>query len=197
MSYCQVIVDLTAVDVDRLFTYRIPAGMILSPGQRVLVPFGPRKLEGFVIALTPTSELEEEKIKDVIRPLEDYPLILPEMIDLARHLRETCHSTMASALRLMIPPQMRGDRVRAKTVEYAHLLIEGDKVDEALAARRRAKRQAQVIEDLAKGGPLPASAFSRQALKALEKAGVVALERREALRTPTPRSTRTGSRRPG
>ena len=50
--YAEVIVDLSNEAVDRLFTYRIPAGMALTPGQRVEVPFGPRTLEGFVLAVT-------------------------------------------------------------------------------------------------------------------------------------------------
>jgi primosomal protein N' (replication factor Y) len=183
MRYCRVIVDLAADDVDRLFTYRVPEGMALSPGQRVAVPFGPRRLEGWVIALTDEADIEEEKIRPVLRPLEDYPLLLSEMIDLAAWLKDTCHSTMAAALRLMIPSQLRGDRVREKTVRTARLLIEGPAVAEAIAARARAKRQAEALRGLA-DGPRPASDFDRAALKALEKAGLVEVCAVEALRTP-------------
>ena len=55
--YAEVIVDLSNEAVDRLFTYRIPAGMALAPGQRVEVPFGPRVLEGFVIARKDSCDL--------------------------------------------------------------------------------------------------------------------------------------------
>ena len=183
MQYCRVIVDLAADDVDRLFTYRVPEGMVLSPGQRALVPFGPRKLEGWVIELTDSPDLPEEKIKDVVRPIEDYPLLLPDMIALAGWIKSTCHATMAAALRLMIPAQLRGERIREKTVQYARLLLEGFAADEAIAARKRAKRQVEAIEKL-KDGPLPASALNREALKALEAAGIVELTEQESLRTP-------------
>ena len=183
MQYCRVIVDLAADDVDRLFTYRVPEGMALSPGQRALVPFGPRKLEGWVIELTDAPGMPEEKIKDVIRPIEDYPLLLPDLIELAGWIKATCHATMASALRLMIPAQLRGERIREKTVQYARLLLEGAAADEAIAARKRAKRQAEAIEKL-KGGPLPASELNREALKVLEAAGIVELTEQETLRTP-------------
>ena len=66
-----MIVDLSNEAVDRLFTYRIPAGMALTPGQRVEVPFGPRTLEGYVIALKDECGLPGEKVKDVRRALED------------------------------------------------------------------------------------------------------------------------------
>jgi primosomal protein N' (replication factor Y) len=183
MSYCQVTVDLTASDVDRLFTYKIPQGMALEPGQRVLVPFGPRTLEGWVLFLTDSADLEESKIKYVIRPMEDYPLILPRMIELAEWLRESCHSTMASALRLMIPPQLRGARIGEKRVAYARLLIDGAQIDAAIGERKRAKRQAEII-GLLRNGPLPVRDLPRSSLKALEAAGIVAIEARESLRTP-------------
>ena len=67
--YAEVIVDLSNEAVDRLFTYRIPAGMALTPGQRVEVPFGPRTLEGYVIALKGECDLPGEKVKDVRRAL--------------------------------------------------------------------------------------------------------------------------------
>lgn len=38
MQYANVIVDLSAEAVDRLFTYAVPEGMRLEPGQQVCVP---------------------------------------------------------------------------------------------------------------------------------------------------------------
>lgn len=183
MAYCRVIVDLAAEDVDRLFTYRVPEGMALCPGQRVIAPFGPRRLEGWVIELLDAPDLPEDKIKDILRPIEETPLVLPELIELAKWVKSTCHATMASALRLMIPPQLRGERIREKTVEIARLAIGQGAADEAIAARKRAKRQVEVLEKL-KSGSLPASGLPREALKALKEAGLVAIESQERLRTP-------------
>lgn len=43
----KVIVDISNSEVDRVFDYR--SNFPLSPGDRVLVPFGKRKIEGYVI----------------------------------------------------------------------------------------------------------------------------------------------------
>ena len=51
MRYAEVIVDLSAGAVDRLFTYSVPDGMAVDAGWQVEVPFGPRKLEGFVVSM--------------------------------------------------------------------------------------------------------------------------------------------------
>ena len=71
MRYAEVIVDLSAGAVDRRFTYAVPDGMRLDAGWQVEVPFGPRTLEGYVIALKEECGLPSEKVKDVRRALED------------------------------------------------------------------------------------------------------------------------------
>ena len=48
-TYALVIVDINSEQVDRRFTYAVPAGMDLAVGERVTVPFGPRRLPGVVM----------------------------------------------------------------------------------------------------------------------------------------------------
>ena len=46
----QVIVDIAAKQTDRIFEYHIPESISdVEIGSRVFVPFGPRKLQGFVV----------------------------------------------------------------------------------------------------------------------------------------------------
>ena len=58
LPFAQVIVDIAADSADKTFTYRVPTGMRLSTGTRVLVPFG-RQTKGVVISLTDTCQVEE------------------------------------------------------------------------------------------------------------------------------------------
>ena len=67
MRYAEVIVDLSAGAVDRRFTYLVPEGMDVRPGQMVVVPFGPRTLEGFVTGLRDTCDLEPGKLRPILR----------------------------------------------------------------------------------------------------------------------------------
>ena len=55
--YAQVIVDLSAEALDRVFTYLVPEGMDVAPGQLMAAPFGPRTLEGFVVSLSDSCVL--------------------------------------------------------------------------------------------------------------------------------------------
>ncbi len=184
MRYCDVIVDISAEALDRLFSYAIPDELTLQVGQRVLVPFGPRKLEGYVLGFRDRVEMDPAKVRSVIRAIEPYAAILPELIELARWMKGRYHITLSEALRQMIPAQRRGERVREKTVRMARLMIAEDEVDAAIAQRNRAPKQQEIIRRL-RTGPLPTSALgSSAALNQLEKQSIVAYEEAETLRTP-------------
>ena len=184
--YAEVIVDLSNEAVDRLFTYRIPAGMALTPGQRVEVPFGPRTLEGYVIALKGECGLPGEKVKDVRRALEDYPVILPELIELAQWMKRKYHCNLVDGLRQMIPAAMRGGRVHEKTVSIVCLCASGEEVRAYIEKNRRAKARVRVLEAL-ENGPKPLSylnELSPGAAKSLAEQGLVRIESDEVLRSP-------------
>ncbi len=189
MTYARVVVDLSVNDVDRPYTYLVPDQMALVPGQRVLVPFGARKIEGFVTELTNEPGVDPARIKAVIRAMENYPLILPELMELANWIKDKYRSTLAAALRLMIPAELRGERVGDKTVNVVRLLVSGEALEDAKRVRARAHRQVQVLERLEAGpAALPAVASqiegAHQAVRALEKAGLVAVESEAARRVP-------------
>ena len=149
--YAEIIVDIASEQVDRVFTYRVPEGMALAPGMRVRVPFGPREKEGFVIRLKDQADYEESKIKAVLQPLEDYPALLPPLMDLAWEIREKCHCPLCEALRLMLPAEMRGGRIKVKTEKYVRLLIPADRVDEAIQQQGRAAKRKLLLTLLSDG----------------------------------------------
>ena len=192
MAFCQVIVDINHEDVDRVFTYRVPKGMTLCPGMRVHVPFGPRRLEGVVVEMTQECDLPPERVKDVVDTLEDYPAVLPSLLELAVHIQKTSFCTLAMALRLMVPAQMRGQRVHEKTQEIVALAVEPDVLGQVIAAQTRAPKRAKVLRALreAPAHELTAAALRetigdcRDAVNALAKMGYVKLEKREKLRSP-------------
>lgn len=184
MRYAQVIVDLSADAVDRLFTYSVPEGMHIEPGWQVEVPFGPRSLEGFVIAITDDCELPPNKIRSIRRAVYDYPVILPELLDLAQWMHQRYLCNLVDALRLMIPAQMRGERVRVRTKRVAHLLLNNAQIEQFAQDNKRAKGQIELLERL-RQGDLDASGLSASALKALVEKGAVVIVNEELRRMPT------------
>lgn len=192
MPFCQVIVDINHTDVDHVFTYRVPAGLDVCPGMRVHVPFGPRKLEGVVVEMAADCDLTPERVKDICDTLEDYPAVLPPLLELAKEIQRTSFCTLAVALRLMFPAQMRGQRIREKQQEVAVLTVAPDVLGQVIAAQVRAPKRAKVLRALADAPDMELTTAAlretvgdcRDALNALCKMGFVKLEKRESLRRP-------------
>ena len=190
--YAQVIVDIASESVDRVFTYRVPEGMNIVRGMRVSVPFGPRSAEGYVLGLSDTAQLDESRIKAIRQPLEDYPALLPPLIDLAQEIARDTHCPLAEALRLMLPAQMRGGRVKIKTETAARLLIAGDDLQAALAGCKNARKRRLLLEMLSDGQPHAVSKLrqlvkdARTGLNDLCQRGYAELIEQEILRSPYP-----------
>ncbi len=190
MGYCEVIVDIANAQVDRRFTYGVPQGMALSPGVRVLVPFGPRSIEGFVLELKNEAGIEEHRVRPVIKPLDDYPAILPDLVALAKEMAIKAHCPLAATLRLMLPAQMRGGRIKAKTQKTARLLVEGQQLQAARDNQSRSPKRRLLIDLLSDGEIHPVSDLKvlvrdpLAALKVLQEQGVVEILDEEVLRSP-------------
>ncbi|MCR5809694.1 MAG: primosomal protein N' [Clostridiales bacterium] len=115
--FAKLIIDIANSNVDRLFTYAVPDELDVRAGHRVLVPFGRsnKPKEGFVIEVCPEYDTGFE-VKSVIKTMEPYTALLPDQIELAKWISKAYHCTLCDALRLMLPSQLRGSRVKEKTV---------------------------------------------------------------------------------
>jgi primosomal protein N' (replication factor Y) len=190
--YAQVIVDIAHADVDRVFTYSIPEGLEVVRGMRVQVPFGRQVLEGYVLGFTNTPDIAAERIKPIRTTLEDYPALLPQMIDLAQQMSREAYCPLAETLRLMLPAQMRGGRVQVKTQKVAQLLVTGERLSEVRTQQNRAPKRRLLLDLLADGKPHPVSDLALlvrtplEALRVLEQQGAVCLYNDEVLRSPYP-----------
>lgn len=149
MQYAQVMIDIANQNVDKTFEYLMPEGMELEVGQRVIVPFGKgnRPKEGYVIGLTDQCSYPSEKLKPISRKAEGFSAYLPEQIQLAKWMSQRYRCFMVEALRLMIPAQMRGERVHEKTALMAECACNAEKGREILEQlQKRAPRQAEVLD---------------------------------------------------
>ena len=188
--YCQVIVDIAHERVDHAFTYTVPPTMQIMPGQRVIVPFGGRSREGIVLSLSEETDYDVSRIRPVTRVMEDYAAVPEELIRLAREMAESAHCPLAETLRLMMPAQMRGERVRVKTEKTAAPAVTPEQLLEAAASEKRRPKRAAILRLLAEQGEMPVPAIQdavpnpRDALLKLEADGLITLEEREVFRHP-------------
>ena len=101
MKFASVIVDVPARQTDRPFDYIIPKKWedIVQTGMRVVVPFGPRKLQGFIIGIKDSVEVESKKLKTIHEILDVTPVLNEELLKLGYWLTSETLCYMISAFR--------------------------------------------------------------------------------------------------
>jgi primosomal protein N' (replication factor Y) len=191
-SVAQVIVDVRIHSVDRLFDYAVPATLIdvLQPGHRVLVPFGGRRVEGYVVRYPATSTLSD--LKPIAKLLDAEPLLSPARMELAQWMSQRYLCLLAQAFHCWLPP---GTALRSSTrakplYENLFSLTTDGETELILETLKRAPRQTEAFRWLiARGG----SATSKEAaaagvpvaaLTALVDKGIARRTRRQVRRDP-------------
>jgi len=89
--------------LDQIFTYLIPSEMIgtVYKGVRVLVPFGPRKLTGYVVDTKSVTNIKDLKsIEDI---LDKAPILSSNLMRLAQWISEYYICPLGEVIKSMLP----------------------------------------------------------------------------------------------
>ena len=105
----KVIVDAPARDTDRPFDYLVPERVrpLVKPGVRVGVPFGPRVLQGFVVGVAETTEMDPSKLKPLKGVLDAAPVVTAELLELASWLSRKYVCPQYTALAALLPSALK------------------------------------------------------------------------------------------
>ncbi|MCL2407418.1 MAG: primosomal protein N' [Defluviitaleaceae bacterium] len=193
----EVIVDITNAEVDKVFHYllpdqhNIPENLrdSISPGFRCIVPFGNRHIDGCIVGFSEPT-VDPSKLKKIISFYEDYPIITPHLLELAKWMKTKYYTTLAACLR-SIAPSWTGAK-RNKKILYAQLIEGKENTDEYIETTKKNGTQAQVLKALAKHGgePIPIAtlaatlSISASPIRTLEKKGLVTIAERLSINKP-------------
>lgn len=198
-TVAKIAVSAATYWLDKPYDYQIPPELLdrALPGARVHVPFsrGNRRVEGVILALREDSSYDQP-LKPILAVLDSEPVLAPWQIRLALFMRERFFCTVYDAVRAMLPAGLWFDeegrrRAKDKTQEMARLAMEPEEASALAEAKRlRAPGQAAILEQLCAFEAIPSrdlllhTGASRASLKALEKAGSIALYQKECFRRP-------------
>ena len=187
----EVIVDIAHSEVDRVFDYL--CGDEVCAGMRVTVPFARSVTTGIVMRVKEGSELPPEKLKKIIRVLDELPALNAECLALAEKLARRYRCPKALVLRLFLPAEMRTGKVseRLKSV----VSFSGD----IELIPPRAKRQRELAEFLSSRGEADLTALREEfgsAVKGLEERGMLHTDKRRVFRDPYERLQKSAPLRP-
>lgn len=174
----EVIVDVLNAEVDKIFEYKTDNTPDIQIGDRVLLPFANRTIEGYVLGLKETSEFDYSKLKSIIRRLDKTPIIKPHMIKLCQQMKDKLHLRMLDAIRLVLPAPVRNNSVKHLTQKRIKLSSTYEQY--LLQIRANAKNELGIIKYLESVGESDFTAlskmFSSSALNKLIANNVVVVE---------------------
>lgn len=120
MNIARVIVDVPASQINQTFDYRIPEKLqpVVKPGIRVVIPFGPRKITGFVIERIEESEFG--KLKEIIDVLDLTPVLTQELLYLGKWLADELLSLYIATYHAMLPQVLKAkyEKEIVRVTEY-------------------------------------------------------------------------------
>ncbi|MCW8918759.1 MAG: primosomal protein N' [Gammaproteobacteria bacterium] len=130
----------------RLFDYLPPHNAANPiPGQRYLIPFGRGQSVGILVAVSDHSELPREKLKAVLKQLDQAPLLDAPMMKLLRWACDYYHHPPGEVFQAALPVLLRQERSAAeKGVAHWRLSEAGAALDPATLAR--APRQQALLK---------------------------------------------------
>ena len=144
----QLAVAAAVYAIDKPYSYRVPEGMQVQPGLRVLVPFGRgnRRSEAVVLALQDTVQRD---LKVIERALDDAPILSQAQLQLAAFMKERYFCTFYDAVKAILPAGLWFDEKRTLMLVSSAQ----DKLPPGMA-NSGAARLVQLLTDLG-GSALP------------------------------------------
>lgn len=124
--YASVLVEIKSRNLDKTFTYKIPNQLRNKAfvGMRVLVPFNGRQVEGFILDICEDVKIEYE-IKDIIKLVDDHPVLTEEMIKLGEYISKKTLCNLIHAYQTMLPAAYKAHKninIKEKYITYLRLL---------------------------------------------------------------------------
>jgi primosomal protein N' (replication factor Y) len=190
-EYANIIVDISQEKLDKTFQYRIPIYLReqLQVGMQVNVPFGSRRLTGYVVELTDEAEYDADKIKEIFGIVTTGIPIESQLIALAGWMRKNYGGTMNQALKTVIPIKEKKKAVEHRTVRLALHPMEA-KSELAEYQRKHNVARARLLEALLEEGELDWEVItgklgvSGSVINGLEKLGSIKVIRETKYRNP-------------
>ena len=118
--YADILVEIGSIE--KTFTYKIPSNYDALVGMRAFVPFGNRKLEGFILKIYDEGNFDYE-VKDIIELCDDHPVINEEMIELGKYISKRSLSSLISAYQTMLPAALKARSKQKYNKKYLTYIV--------------------------------------------------------------------------
>jgi len=150
------------VPLYRLFDYLAPVSVhTVHPGARLEVPFGNLKKIGFLIEIVRRSELPADKLKQVLRVLDEQPLLSAQDLQLLHWASRYYHHPLGEVISAAFPVALRRNPSTSVQTEKRYGLTESGKITDSQQLKRAPKQKAALEKFQAYSQALSASELSQ------------------------------------
>jgi primosomal protein N' (replication factor Y) len=179
----------------RLFDYLPPADTdpaLLVPGCRVLVPFGRRREAALLMDISDHSDLPQAKLRRALALVDATPILSDHDLWLIRFTSDYYHHPIGEVAAAALPAQLRNGKPLNPVIQQ---LVLGDADVDMIVLRKRAKKQAALLDVLQRESPISFAELDvtvpgwRRVYKSMVDKGW--LVETEASETPVSRPLRT------
>ena len=176
----KVIVDITSSAVDKIFDYNIPKDMTVTKGDRVLVPFGKKNIEGYVVDFASNSDYDKSKLKDIISKLDSQPLLTENNLRLCFFMQQKFFLRAIDIIKLCVPPYVLNGKQKDTTFVQ---------LNPNVTVKPTSIKQLEILTLLKEVGEIRRDIlfykFSQSAYKTLLDKGALILRQEKTYRKPT------------
>ncbi|MDD5284446.1 MAG: primosomal protein N' [Desulfuromonadaceae bacterium] len=184
--------------LDRTFHYLVPERLLAEalPGRRALVPFGRRKLTGYILGSPAESQVE--KPKEILEVLDSEPLWTGNEYEFFRWVASYYMHPLGEVLKTALPAGINVQSRKGSSGENAALTVGKSARREKFylpghglePARSPGSKALEILMVIRESGDLPAEILRKRfgnpapQLKRLCELGLVSVEEREVYRDP-------------
>ena len=179
---CDCLVELSHVFIDKTFTYKIKEEALnkIKIGMRVEVPFGNIVLEGFVLNIRQNNE--EIPLKEIIKVIDNYPILNDELLKLGHFIKENTMCTLISAYQAMLPVALKA-KIKTNYSPKLEKYISLNNLD--LENIKLTPKQEQIINLLKTSSPIKKTELeliSKSSIKTLLDKNIITISTKEKYR---------------
>lgn len=192
--YADVIVDISAENLDRTYQYIIPEELKkeVKIGTPVIIPFGKgnRNISGYVVGISDRTRFDKNKLKSIVSVSEKGISSTRILLTLAYWLKEYYGSTMNDAIRTTLPVKKKIREAANKSVVLKISSDDAKKLLNELSCKKNAAARIRLLTELIEKGSLDyryvrnTLNVQQSSLNNLIEKGIIVIENHRLYRTP-------------
>lgn len=168
-----VLVEIKFREKEKTFDYKVPTIMEndIKIGKRVLVPFGNKNLEGFIIGIKQESNYE---LKEINKVIDEDVVLNEELLKLGKEISDENICSLIQVYQTMLPKAYKAkinSRVNIKSDAYIKLKSKDLALE--FIKTSKAKKQVEIVEELLNNDKLLKSKFSSSTIKTLTNKNII------------------------